>query len=86
MVAPAGRPMIKFVDVGGKFIDKHDRLARIKRWEHKGLLKQRKQEKNKTAREEERKSRIAAEAAAKAAEKLKPKWQQGSGGRNLVFS
>jgi hypothetical protein len=89
MVAPAGRPMIKFVDVGGKFIDKHDRLARIKRWKHKGMLKQKKQEKNRAAREEELNSRIAAKEAvlaAKALKKTKPKWEQGSGGRDLVFS
>jgi hypothetical protein len=89
MVAPPGRPMIKFVDIGGKYIDKHDRLARIKRWKHKGMLKTRKREKNKLAREEEVKLRAAAkeaELAAKALEKLKPKWQQKSDGRSLVFS
>jgi hypothetical protein len=91
MVAPPGRPMIKFVDIGGKYIDKHDRLARIKRWKHKGMLKTRKREKNKLAKEEEIRLRAAVKEAAKEAVKAakaleKAKWQHGSGGRSLVFS
>lgn len=96
MVAPPGRPMIKFVDIGGKYIDKHDRLARIKRWKHKGVLKARKREKNRIAREEAIKLSAAASAAAKEAAlatkalQKANKSQQGTGeegvGRSLVFS
>ena len=42
MVAPQGRPAIKFIDVGGKFIDKKEISKRIKKQEHRGLLKDKK--------------------------------------------
>lgn len=42
MVAPPGRPMIKFVDVGGKFINKGEISKRIKKQHHRGSLKDKK--------------------------------------------
>jgi ABC-type molybdate transport system ATPase subunit len=41
MIAPLDRPMIKFVDVGGKFINKHESLKRIKIASHRRALKMR---------------------------------------------
>ncbi|KZP04692.1 hypothetical protein FIBSPDRAFT_904080 [Athelia psychrophila] len=38
MVAPPGRPMMKFSDVGGKFIDKDESLKRIKKLAHRSSL------------------------------------------------
>ncbi|KZP28832.1 hypothetical protein FIBSPDRAFT_682129, partial [Athelia psychrophila] len=39
MVAPPGRPMMKFSDVGGKFINKDESLKRIKKLAHRSSLK-----------------------------------------------
>ena len=45
VVAPPGRPVTKFIDVGGKFIDKKEISKRIKKQEHRGLLKDKKHQK-----------------------------------------
>jgi len=97
MVAPAGRPMIKFVDVEGKFIDKHESIKRSKQTEHRAALKVRRRKETLKDRQmrmqEDRRIREAAREAAKAttraaakAKKLEnSKWQPGSG-RSLVLS
>lgn len=84
--------MIKFVDVGGKFLDKAESLKRMKRRNHRGTLKARKRDEKESSRSEERTARrdaieadLAVKAAAKAAAKAKPVWQQGTGGRDLVM-
>ncbi|KZT73226.1 hypothetical protein DAEQUDRAFT_684128 [Daedalea quercina L-15889] len=39
VVERPGRPTIKFVDVGGKFVDLDDRVARLKAAEHRASVK-----------------------------------------------
>jgi len=94
MVAATGRPMIKFVDVGGKFINKLESLRRRKKATHRGALKAKRRQE--TLRDEQRRiqekkhkrqaGREAALAARTAQKKLEgPKWQPGDG-RSLVLS
>ena len=95
MLAPTGRPMIKFVDVEGQFINKRESLKRIRNVEHRGAMKARRR--NEASQDEQRriedKRRILVEAraarkAVKAAEKAQretSRFQPGVG-RSLVFS
>jgi hypothetical protein len=97
MVAPTGRPMIKFVDVEGKFIDKLESLKRSKQAVHRAALKVRRRketlrnkqvmiQENRQIREAARESaRAAAKAAVQAKMLENPKWQPGTG-RSLVLS
>jgi len=91
MVAATGRPMMMFVDVGGKFIDKPENLVRIKKVAHRGMLKERKRTGvlvDKERRIQEKKQLIITARAAARAErkqKKKPEWQTGAG-RSLVLS
>ena len=98
MVAPMGRPMIKFVDVGGKFINKHESLKRIQKVTHRvvstsrrreeaALAEKRRVEEKHRMKDASREERRAAKKAKKAAEREKdrPRWQPGDG-RSLVLS
>lgn len=95
MIAPARRPMIKFIDVGAKFIDQHESLKRTQKVERRRALKARRREKVSSGlqRRKQEQSRVRAEArkaakdisAAEKVEKAKPpKWQPGTG-RSLVL-
>jgi hypothetical protein len=94
--------MIKFVDVGGKFINKRESLKRTKHAEHRGVLHARKREeaqreaqrraqmrtKEKEQRwREARQVRRAIEASKRAEkEAAKAPNWQSGGGRSLVLS
>lgn len=100
MIAPHGRPMIKFSDIGGKFINKGESLKRIKKIEHRGALKSRRRvarvseqerlilqakESKKTARAEARHAARAASADFKAAQQEQAR-ALSSSARNLILS
>jgi hypothetical protein len=51
LVKREGRPDIKFVDVGGKFLDVRDRKERMKRSERRRRIKDEKQDEAKKAQE-----------------------------------
>jgi hypothetical protein len=91
MVAPTGRPMIKFVDVGGKFINKHESLKRIQKLTHRVASTSRRREEaaleEKRRVEEKQRIKDAKREERRAAKKAKKKagWQPGDG-RSLVLS
>lgn len=93
MIAPPDRPMIKFVDIGGKFINKHESLKRSKKAAHRGALKAKKRKEvvadEQRSIQEAPRIREADNAAALAEKKKKKikklKWQPGVG-RSLVLS
>jgi hypothetical protein len=93
MIAPPDRPMIKFVDIGGKFINKHESLKRAKIAAHRGALKAKRRKEviadERRRIQEELLIRDAVSAAAEAEKKKKKKeelkWQPGDG-RSLVLS
>jgi hypothetical protein len=89
MIAPLDRPMIKFVDVGGKFINKHESMKRTKKATHRGALKAKRQEEAVTNRrrriQEERRIREDARDAANA-EKKRKKTEKREDARSLVLS
>ena len=100
MVAPPGRPMMKFSDVGGKFINKDESLKRIKKIEHRGALRSRRRdhllseqqrliqeakENKKVEKEQARLAARAASAAFKAAQSEQAR-EQSNSARNLILS
>jgi hypothetical protein len=94
MLAPPGRPMIKFVDIAGKFVNKHESLKRIKKAAHRTTLKAKRRkdvlgvqkrmiQEERRVREARRETANVARAAAKKEEKSK--YQPGDG-RSLILS
>ena len=65
MVAPPGRPMIKFIDVGGKFINKEEISKRIKKQVHRGSLKDKRHLQKALANRNTREARTKAREDAK---------------------
>lgn len=100
MVAPPGRPMMKFSDVGGKFINKDESLKRIKKIEHRGTLRLRRrdhlvseqqrliQEAKESKKAEKEQTRLAARAASSAfkAAQSEQANDQTNRARNLILS
>ena len=86
MVAPPNRPMIKFVDIGGKFINKHESLKRTKIAARRRALKAKRRKE--VVADKWEKVQKAANAVVKAKEQKNMKkleWQPGEG-RSLVLS
>jgi len=85
MVASPGRPVIKFIDAGGKFIDKKEISKRIKKQEHRGSLKDKKRLQKALADRNIREARTKAREDAKDAASRHVVNPKEPSGRDLVM-
>lgn len=85
IVAPPGRPVIKFIDAGGKFIDKKEISKRIKKQEHRGSLKDKKRLQKALADRNVREARTKAREDAKDAVSRHVVNPKEPSGRDLVM-